>query len=74
MPLWNTVMIALVIGSTIAFCFWACIRCAGNDGKASGFTQQQTSYSPAVALRIAANIAKLPELSNKPGEAAGTTI
>src|SRR5215472_12466697 len=22
MPLWDTVMIALVIGSTIAFCFW----------------------------------------------------
>jgi len=43
MPLWDTVMIALVIGSTIAFCFWARIRC---DGKASGFTQQQTSYSP----------------------------
>ena len=26
MPLWDTVMIALVIGSTIAFCFWARIR------------------------------------------------
>ena len=37
MALWDTVMIALVIGSTIAFCFWARIRCAGNDGKASRF-------------------------------------
>jgi hypothetical protein len=45
MLLWDTVMIALMIGSTIAFCFWARVRCAGNDGKASGFTQQQTSYS-----------------------------
>jgi len=26
MALWNTVMIALAIGSTIAFCFWARIR------------------------------------------------
>jgi hypothetical protein len=26
MPLWDTVMIALVIGSTVAFCCWARIR------------------------------------------------
>ena len=26
MPLWDTVMIALVIGPTILFCFWARIR------------------------------------------------
>jgi len=26
MPLWDTIMIGLVIGSSIAFCFWARIR------------------------------------------------
>jgi hypothetical protein len=31
MPLWDTVMIALVIGSIIAFCFWARIRATGID-------------------------------------------
>jgi hypothetical protein len=33
MPLWNTVMIALVIVSTILFCFWARIRANGGDGQ-----------------------------------------
>jgi hypothetical protein len=32
LPLWETVMIALVIGSTIVFCFWARIRATGDDG------------------------------------------
>jgi hypothetical protein len=32
MPLWDTVMIALVIGSTILFCFWARIRATEGDG------------------------------------------
>jgi hypothetical protein len=32
MPLWDTVMIALVIGSTIAFSLWARIRANDNDG------------------------------------------
>jgi hypothetical protein len=32
MPLRDTVMIALVIGSTIAFGLWARIRANGNDG------------------------------------------
>jgi hypothetical protein len=31
-PLWDTVMIALVIGSTILFCFWAHIRATEGDG------------------------------------------
>jgi hypothetical protein len=31
MPLWDTVMITLVIGSTILFCFWARIRASGGD-------------------------------------------
>jgi hypothetical protein len=31
MPLWDTVLIALVVGSTILFCFWAHIRAAGGD-------------------------------------------
>jgi hypothetical protein len=29
--LWDTVMIAVVIGSTILFCFWARIRATGGD-------------------------------------------
>jgi hypothetical protein len=32
LTLWDTVMIALVIGSTILFCFWARIRATGGDG------------------------------------------
>ena len=32
MPLWDIVMIAFAIGSTIAFCFWARIRATSNDG------------------------------------------
>jgi hypothetical protein len=32
MPLWDTVMIALVIMSTILFCFWASIRATRGDG------------------------------------------
>jgi hypothetical protein len=32
MPLWDMVMIALVIGSTIAFCFWARIRATRSEG------------------------------------------
>jgi len=32
MPLLDTVMIALVVVSTVAFCFWARIRATGNDG------------------------------------------
>ena len=32
MPLWDTVMIALVIASTSAFYFWARIRATGGDG------------------------------------------
>jgi hypothetical protein len=39
------------------------------DSRSSGQAIHQ-----AVALRIAPNIAKLPELSNKPDRAAGTTI
>jgi hypothetical protein len=31
MPLWDTVMIALVIGCTILFCFWARIRDTRRD-------------------------------------------
>jgi hypothetical protein len=29
---WDTVMIALAIGSTALFCFWARIRATGDDG------------------------------------------
>jgi len=32
MSLWDTVIIALVIGSIIAFGVWARIRAAGSDG------------------------------------------
>ena len=32
MDLWDTVMIALVIVSIVAFSFWARVRAAGNDG------------------------------------------
>jgi hypothetical protein len=32
MPLWDTVLIALVIGATILFCFWARIRATEGDG------------------------------------------
>jgi hypothetical protein len=32
MDLWDTIMIALVIESVIAFCFWARIRATGDRG------------------------------------------
>ena len=39
MTLWDTTMITLAVGATIAFCFWANARATGGD---------KNPYAPAV--------------------------
>ena len=39
MTLWDTTMITLAVGATIAFCFWANTRASGDD---------KNPYAPAV--------------------------
>ena len=39
MTLWDTTMISLAVGATIAFCFWANARATGGD---------KNPYAPAV--------------------------
>jgi hypothetical protein len=50
MPLWDTVMIALVIGSTIAFCFWARIRATGGDSRDWGGTDDRGQRGEAAGV------------------------
>ena len=50
MPLWDTVMIALVIGCTILFCFWAAFGTLDATAKSISATslKVKTPNAPAV--------------------------
>jgi len=51
MPLWDTVMIALVIGSTILFCIWASIRATDATAKSISATLLEVKDPKAPAVR-----------------------
>jgi hypothetical protein len=51
MPLWDTVMIALVIGSTILFCIWARIRATDAMAKSISATSLKVKNPNAPELQ-----------------------
>jgi len=51
MALWDTVMIALVIGSTILFCFWARIRATDAMAKSISATSLKVKNPNAPAVK-----------------------